>query len=89
MVSRTSRIRKMERSFNRVQKAVAALEHDMERLACLEGDIAFLKEYQDSGLWLEDFEADERGELPPDLRRGVLSEDGLYNLFDEIENIRK
>ena len=79
----------MERSFNRVQKAVAALEHDMERLACLEGDIAFLKEYQDSGLWLEDFEADERGELPPDLRRGVLSEDGLYNLFDEIENIRK
>lgn len=78
----------MERSFNRVQKAVAALERDMERLARLEGDIASLKEYQASGLWLEDFEADERGELPPDLRRGVLSEDGLYNLFEEIENIR-
>ncbi len=89
MVSRTSRIRKMERSFNRVQKAVAALERDMERLARLEGDIASLKEYQASGLWLEDFEADERGELPQDLQRGVLSEDGLYNLFDEIENIRK
>ena len=78
----------MERSFNRVQKAVAALERDMERLARLEGDIAALKGYQASGLWLEDFEADERGELPPDLRRGVLSEDGLYNLFEEIENIR-
>lgn len=79
----------MERSFNRVRKAVSALKLDMERLASLDGDIAALKGYQASGLWLEDFEADERGELPPDLRRGVLSEDGLYNLFDEIENIGK
>ncbi|MBQ9733221.1 MAG: DUF4298 domain-containing protein [Clostridia bacterium] len=45
-----------------------------------------LKEYMDSGLWLSDYEADERGELPPELKRGVLSQDGLYELLQEVEN---
>ena len=48
--------------------------------------IRCLKDYMDSGLWLQDYEMDERGELPPDLKRGVLSEDGLYNLIITIEN---
>jgi hypothetical protein len=29
------------------------------------------------------YEADERGELPPDLKRGVLSQDALYDLLEE------
>ena len=40
-----------------------------------------LSEYMSSGQWKEDFEADERGELPLNTPRGVLSEDGLYNLL--------
>ncbi|MBQ2991766.1 MAG: DUF4298 domain-containing protein, partial [Clostridia bacterium] len=32
-----------------------------------------------------DYAADERGEWPADLKRGVLSQDGLYNLLTEIE----
>ena len=32
-----------------------------------------------------DYEADERGELPPDLKRGVLSQDALYNLLEGAE----
>ena len=38
-----------------------------------------------SSLWLSDFEADEAGELPEDLCRGVLSEDGIYNVLEEYE----
>lgn len=45
-----------------------------------------LTDYYDSGQWLLDFECDERGELPIDLKRGVLSEDGLYNLLEECKN---
>ena len=67
---RISRIREMERSFNRARAAL--------------NDIAILRQYMDSGLWKEDFEADERGELPRDLKRGVLSEDGLWNLLEEF-----
>ena len=47
--------------------------------------IAALREYEESGLWLQDYEADERGELPRDLKRGVLSQDGLDEVFKEAK----
>ena len=51
-------------------------------------DIATLREYEESGLWLQDYEADERGELPRDLKRGVLSQDGLDELFEDARSGR-
>ena len=42
-----------------------------------------LETYFHSDLWKLDFEADEKGLLPSDLKRGVLSEDGLYNYFSQ------
>jgi ribosomal-protein-alanine N-acetyltransferase len=42
-----------------------------------------LARYLDSGLWLKDYQLDELGLLPKDLKRGVLSQDGLYDLLDE------
>lgn len=44
-----------------------------------------LEEYYTGGQWKEDYEADERGELPPDWKRGVLSQDGLYDLLSQIK----
>ena len=42
----------------------------------------------DSGLWKEDFEAMERGEITPDCDPfGVLSEDGLYNFLEDSKEI--
>ena len=84
----------MERSYNRVRRAAdaleraqaaEALERAQAKLNALSGEISRLEEYQASGLWRQDFEADERGELPADLCRGVLSEDSLYNLLEEID----
>ena len=40
-----------------------------------------LTEYMESGLWLLDYELDEQGQLPLELKRGVLSQDGLYCLL--------
>ena len=45
---------------------------------------AELRDYYSGGQWLRDYEADERGELPRDLKRGVLSQDGLWNLMEEL-----
>lgn len=42
-----------------------------------------LTDYYFGGQWLLDYQADERGELPPELKRGVLSEDGVWNLLTE------
>lgn len=40
-----------------------------------------LLDYYFGGQWLLDYQADERGELPQNLKRGVLSQDGLWNLL--------
>ena len=68
---RIRRIEKYERLFD---EAVLTRAPDLLRL---------LDAYYTSGEWREDYEADERGELPPDLKRGVLSQDALYNLLED------
>lgn len=45
-------------------------------------DLATLAQYEESKLWQEDYEADERGELPANLKRGVLSQDALDDVFE-------
>ena len=42
-----------------------------------------LSDYYSSPVWKRDFAADEAGLLPKDMKRGVLSEDGIYNLLEE------
>ena len=43
--------------------------------------IRILAEYYGSDEWKQDFADDEKGLLPSDLKRGVLSEDGLWNVL--------
>ena len=44
-----------------------------------------LKAYYEGGLWMQDYCRDERGEFPADLKRGVLSEDAVYDLLTELD----
>lgn len=43
-----------------------------------------LLDYYENGQWLLDYELDEQGLLPGQLKRGILSQDGLYNLLWEM-----
>lgn len=43
-----------------------------------------LVEYYESPNWKRDYEAEERGEFPTDISRGILSQDGLDHFFSEI-----
>ena len=45
--------------------------------------LAALLRYYEGGQWLSDYAADEAGLLPAALKRGVLSEDGVYNFLTE------
>ena len=54
----------------------------------MQDDIAALSGYYGSQEWRKDFEDDEAGLLPEDLKRGVLSEDGLWNLLDSCKELR-
>ena len=53
----------------------------------LQETIGKLEAYYESPLWKEDFEDDEQGRFPAGMKRGVLSEDGVYDLLEEYAEI--
>ena len=76
-LSRVERIEFYEALFDEVSAAGDCLTDDLEE------KLNMLEDYYTAGQWLEDYEADEQGLLPDDLKRGVLSQDALYDLFME------
>ena len=44
-----------------------------------------LDDYYTSEAWKFDFKLDELGKLPDDLKRGVLSEDGIADILDRFD----
>ena len=83
------RIAAMEAAFDRTALAVRMMESALDTYETVKVDIDRLTEYLESGAWRADFEADEAGLVPRDLKRGVLSEDGLYNLLGDIVAIHE
>ena len=83
------RIVAMEAAFDRTSLAVQRLEAALDTYETVKVDIDRLTDYLESGAWREDFEADEAGLVPGDLKRGVLSEDGLYNLLADIVRVNE
>lgn len=84
-----TRIQQMEQYF---EDTADTMRHCPEKIyedEEIQEKLQMLVDYQESGQWLKDYEADERGELPADLKRGVLSQDGLYNLLNEVDDYEK
>lgn len=80
ILSAYDRVSRMEKSMERVEKAIkTGVKHEG-----YESDIEALSTYY-SGDWRKDFEMDEQGCFPEDMKRGVLSEDGLYDLLEEAK----
>ena len=81
------RIKWMEQRFDNAMAAIK--DGSAVSLKAVKEDIAELSKYYGSELWKQDFAADEVGNLPPDLKRGVLSEDGIWNLLSDYRDIQK
>ena len=86
---RILRIEEMEERMDRVRAAAGELERALEAWKAVRTDLEALSAYYESPLWREDFEADEAGELPAELKRGVLSEDGLWTLLDQARELEE
>ena len=78
-----ARIRRMERNLNTAMAAVKRLTAALDKWETVQDAIAALDEYYGSDLWRQDFADDEAGRLPANLKRGVLSEDGIWNLLTD------
>ena len=84
-LERIQRIIKMERCFEELLEAKFRNPELLRSSKKLQDQIEMLRGYYQGGSWLQDYECDERGELPENLKRGILSQDALYDLFSEID----
>ena len=75
------RIIKMERLFNQVLRLKSKHPRTLAEQRAMRQSLAVLASYYSSWEWKEDFAADEAGLFPISLKRGILSEDGLWNLL--------
>ena len=87
-MTQIERITRMESLLDKGLEVVKRLEQAMDDFAALQPDIDELQAYYDSDDWRTDFEADEAGKLPKDLKRGVLSEDGVYDLLEDYQCLK-
>ena len=76
-MNQIERIQYMENLLDFVIKA----RKEQNKSARIQEAIRILSEYYGSDEWKQDFADDEAGLLPKDLKRGVLSEDGIWNVL--------
>ena len=79
-LSRAERVSFYEKIYDEVRSASSEMAASGEETRM---KVRLLDAYYTSGEWQEDYEADEAGLLPAELKRGVLSQDGLYDLLTE------
>lgn len=84
-----NRIKRMESYLDEAALIVKELSAALEKYEKMEKKYYKLEEYYGSSAWLGDFEADEAGLIPADIKRGVLSEDAVYNLIIEHKELMK
>ena len=85
---RILRIERYEEIYDKLSRSVCDAESALEALEALAPELAELEAYYTGPEWKKDFAADEAGRLPPELKRGVLSEDGVYGLLAEAARLR-
>lgn len=83
------RIKQMELRLERAAAAVMEVSAALDKYEAVQEDIAVLDEYYGSETWKQDYADDETGLLPVDLKRGVLSEDGIWNLLSDTSELKK
>lgn len=85
-MTQIERIERMEKILDSLKEAVAQVNTARSRLRELGPQAMELDDYYGSPEWFDDLNADEQGLLPQDLKRGVLSEDGIYDVLTEYKN---
>ena len=85
-MTQTERISHMEKCLDDSRVAIDRLSRALEEYRNVQGKIRELEGYY-NGEWRNDFEDDEAGKLPPELKRGVLSEDAVYDLLSDDREI--
>ena len=86
------RISEMEEILDLAVSRLDELDRLMEEYEAFQPELKKLETYYTGPQWKADLAMDEAGVLPDNLKRGVLSEDGIYNVLERnlemLEKIR-
>ena len=75
------RIKIMEEYLDEINPIIEQLNELLDKYLLLDSKYHKLEKYYHSKNWLKDYEDDEKGKFPQDLKRGILSEDTIYDLL--------
>ena len=76
------RIKQMEECLDVLQQAHPS---EIRKDPALRKLLEDLIQYYQGGQWLQDYELDEQGLLPRNLKRGVLAQDAVYDFLDGLD----
>ena len=82
------RITKNEERLDKLSSNIKELEVALENFKTSKKDFDLLNKYYDSKNWIKDKEAYENGSIPK-VKAGVLSEDAVWNLNEDINDLIK
>lgn len=88
-MNQEKRVTEYEHILDRAQQTAAQLESALRAYEEIQDEVKALETYYAGPEWKEDFAADEQGMFPDTLKRGVLSEDAVYNLLERFQEIRE
>ncbi len=77
----------MEHLLEVASRAVKGLAAALDDYEAAQEALRELEAYYGSEDWRQDFAADEAGRLPKEMKRGVLSEDAVWNLLEERDRL--
>lgn len=86
-MTQIERIKHFEEIFDETSAAIDNLDDALEKFSAVQEKYFELMNYY-GGDWLKDYEDDEAGKIPKDLKRGVLSQDGVYDLLTKNRQIQ-
>ena len=81
------RIARMEQLLEVASRAVKGMAAALDDYEAAQDALQELEAYYGSEEWRQDFAADEAGRLPKEMKRGVLSEDAVWNLLEERDEV--
>ena len=80
------RIIKNEERFDQISDSIKKLDEAIELFKNKEKDLALLKKYYGSNNWFKDKDAYDNNQIPK-IKAGVLSEDGVWNMLSDIDDL--
>ena len=79
------RVGRWEQVYDQLREAAKQAPASVHRDETLREFLQQLTEYYEGGQWREDYMQDARGLLPPTMKKGVLSKDGVRDLLSLLK----